>query len=78
MNTSLRLTVRRIDGRFRVVASDPDWIAAENGRFERNPDPIMEHTHGHPFTDRREAWRLVDEIRLGLEQGRDLDLRHWQ
>ncbi len=78
MNTALRLTVRRIDGRFRIVASDPDWIEAGNGRFQRNPDPIMEHTHEHPFTSKREAWRLVDEIRLGLEQGRDLDLRHWQ
>jgi len=78
MNTDLRFTVRRIDGCFRVVASDPEWIETEDGRFERNLDPIVEHTHEHPFTDRREAWRLIGEIRLGLEEGRDLDLRHWQ
>jgi len=78
MNTNLRLTVRRIDGRFRVVATDPEWLEADDGRLERNPDPVMEHTHSHPFTDRREAWSLVRQIRRGLEQGRDLDLRHWE
>ena len=78
MNTSLRLNVRRIDGRFRVVATDPEWLETDDGRFERNPDPIMEHTHEHPFTDRREAWNFVREIRRGLEQGRDLNLGHWQ
>ena len=45
MNTDLRLTVRRIDGRFRVVATDPEWLESGDGRFERNGDPIMEHTH---------------------------------
>ena len=44
MNTRLQLTVRRIDGRFRVVATDPEWLETDDGRFERNPDPIMEHT----------------------------------
>ena len=78
MNTRLRLTVRRIDRRFHVVATDPEWLETDDGRFERNPDPIMEHTHEHPFTDRREAWNFVREIRQGLEQGRDLNLRHWQ
>ena len=78
MNTRLRLTVRRIDGRFRVVASDPEWLETDDGRLERNPDPTMEHTHGHSFTDRREAWSFAREIRQGLEQGRDLDLRHWE
>ena len=78
MNTFLRLTVRRIDGRFRVVATDPEWLETDDGRLERNPDPIMEHTHEHPFTDRREAWSFARQIRRGLEQGRDLDLRHWE
>ncbi len=78
MNTNLRITVRRIDGRYRVVAADPEWLEAGEGRLERNLDPVVEHTHEHPFTDRREAWRLVMEIRRSLEQGRDLNLRHWQ
>ncbi len=78
MNTNLRITVRRTDGQWRVVASDPEWLEAGDGRFERNPDPIMEHTHEHPFTDRDEAWSFVRQIRRGLEQGRDLNLGHWQ
>ena len=43
MNTDLRLTVRRIDGRFRVVATDPEWLKTDD--LEHNGDPIMEHTH---------------------------------
>ena len=77
MNSNLRITVRRIDDRWRLVATDPEWLTTDDGRLERNPDPILEHTHDHPFTDRREAWSLVNEIRRGLAQGRDLDLRHW-
>ena len=30
MNTNLRLTVRRIDGHFRVVASDPEWLETDD------------------------------------------------
>ncbi len=65
MTTELRLTVRRIDGRFRVVATDPEWLATPDGRLDRNPDPIMEHTHEHPFTDRGEAWSFLRPRRPG-------------
>ena len=78
MNSNLDLTVRRIDGRFRVVASDSKWLETADGCFERNPDPITEHTHERGFTDRDEAWRFLRQIRRGLEQGRDLNLEHWE
>ncbi len=78
MTPELRLTVRRIDGRFRVVATDPEWLSTDDGRLERNPDPIMEHTHEHPFADRDEAWSCLRQIRRELEEGRDLNLRHWE
>ncbi|MCP3959795.1 MAG: hypothetical protein GY719_18255 [bacterium] len=78
MNTNLRLSVRRIDGRFRVVASDPEWLETDDGRFQRNPNPVMQHTHEHAFTDRDEAWSFIRQIRRELAQGRDLNLRHWE
>ena len=62
MNTHLRLTIRRFDGRWRVCASDRE----------------LEHTHRHLFPTRRAAERFRDRVRAALEAGRDLDLAHWE
>ena len=57
----LFITVRRIDGAWRVVASDDE----------------VEHTHEHPFRSRKRAWALATEIRVALGRGRDLNLARW-
>ena len=57
----LFVTARRVDGAWRVVASDDE----------------LEHTHRQPFHFRDDAWALVREIRAGLDSGEDLDLRRW-
>jgi hypothetical protein len=62
MNAHLRLAVRRLDGRWHVTASDSE----------------LEHTHRHPFPTRDAAQRFVERVRQALEDGRDLDLRHWE
>ena len=61
MNAHLRLNVRRLDGRWRLTASD--WG--------------LEHTHRHPFPSREAAERFKARVRQALEDGRDLDLAHW-
>ncbi len=62
MNAHLRLTVRRFAGRYRVTASDRE----------------LEHTHRHPFPTRQAAERFRDRVHQALENGRDLDLAHWE
>lgn len=62
MNDHLRLRVRRFDGRWRLTASD--WQ--------------LEHTHRHPFPSREAAERFKKRVRQALEDGRDLDLAHWE
>ena len=37
----------------------------------------LEHTHKTPLS-RAEAWRLGREIRIGLADGYDLNLVHWE
>lgn len=39
-------------------------------------DDHLEATH-RAALERYQAWDLVKQIRKGLEQGRDLDLAHW-
>ena len=63
MNTELRIFTRRIDGAWRVTVLDRD--------------EHLEHTHEKPFTDRRDAYRLADEIEVALDGGRHLNLAHW-
>lgn len=60
-NGQLHITIRRIDGAWHAVAHDTE----------------VEHTHRHPFADRRKAWRFVEEIREALFRGRCLNLALW-
>ena len=62
MNAHLRLSIRRIDGRWRVAATDSE----------------LEHTHHHAFPSREAAERFKSRVHQALEHGRDLDLRHWE
>ena len=62
MNDRLNVTVRRLDGRYRVTASD----------FQ------LEHTHFHPFPTRDAAERFAARVRRALEGGGDLNLQHWE
>ncbi len=61
MNDHLRLSVRRLDGSYRVEARDRD----------------LEHTHVHRFPTRQRAYRFADRIRQALDAGGDLNLAHW-
>ena len=61
LETEHRVTVRRIDQSFRVMVTMED----------------LEHTHDHPFEDKDRAWALVRRVRKALDEGDDLDLRHW-
>ena len=62
MNAHLRLTVRRLDGRYRVTATDRE----------------LEHTHRHPFPTRERAEAFADRVRHALDAGADLNLQHWE
>ena len=62
MNAHLRLRVHRYDGSWRVSASDSE----------------LEHMHRHPFPFHEAAQRFKARVRQALEEGRDLDLRHWE
>ena len=61
LETEHRVTVRRIDQSFRVMVAMDD----------------LEHTHRHPFENKDRAWRLARRVRAALDDGDDLDLRHW-
>ena len=50
MNAHLRLNVRRLDGRWRLTASDRE----------------LEHTHRHPFPSREVAERFKARVRQAL------------
>ena len=60
MNAHPRLTVRRLDGRYRVTASDYE----------------LEHTHRHVFPTRQRAQAFVKRVRQALKLGADLNLQH--
>ncbi len=77
MNLRRRLEVRLAGGRFRVIARTAAMVRKDNGRCERNPDPIMEFVHKRPFADNGEAWRLALRVEHALKTDRALDLRHW-
>ena len=62
MNAHLRLTVRRLDGRYRVTASDYE----------------LEHTHRHAFPTWQRAQAFAKRVRQALETGADLNLQHWE
>ncbi len=62
MNRHLHVAVRRFDGRYRVTARDAQ----------------LEHTHLHPFPTRDAAERFSARVRQALEDGRDLNLAHWE
>ncbi len=62
MNDRLNVNVRRLDGRYRVTARDAQ----------------LEHTHLHPFRSRGAAVRFRQRVRQALEDGRDLNLAHWE
>ena len=62
MNAHLRLTVRRLDGRYRVTARDYE----------------LEHTHRHAFPTRQRAQAFAKRVRQALETGADLNLQHWE
>ncbi len=62
MNTYLKLSVRRTGGRHYVMARDRD----------------LEHTHHQPFRTKKRAWQFLDRVRKALDDGRDLNLAHWE
>ncbi len=62
MNTHLHVAVRRFDGRYHVSARDRQ----------------LEHTHRHPFPTRAAAERFKARVLKALEDGRDLNLAHWE
>ncbi len=62
MNGHLRLSVRRLDGSYRVTARDRE----------------LEHTHLHRFPSTERAERFLNRVRQALEAGGDLNLTHWE
>ena len=62
----LTVSVDRFDGYYVIRASDRD----------------LEHTHRHRFPSTRDAeaqaHRIAERIRAALDDGRDLDLQHWE
>lgn len=62
----LTVSVDRFDGYYVIRASDRD----------------LEHTHRHRFptttAGEAQAHRIAERIRAALQDGRDLDLRHWK
>ena len=57
-----RVSVRRIDQAYRVVVTMDG----------------LEHTLKSPIREKNDAWALAREVRSGLDQGDDLNLKHWQ
>lgn len=62
MNAHLHISVRRLDGRYRVSARDRE----------------LEHTHFHRFACRERAERFAERVREALDAGGDLNLAHWE
>ncbi len=58
----LKLDIRRTGGRYFVMASDRD----------------LEHTHHQPFRTEKRALSFLDRVRKALNDGRDLNLAHWE
>jgi len=57
----LRLTVRPVDGRYHVCATNCE----------------VEHTHHVAFKYSSDAYNLLHKIEAALADGRDLNLAHW-
>ncbi len=85
MDLSLRVTVRRFDGAWRVFASE-SGSARRGERLIEGPDVYFElaeseepfeKVHCEAFDDRNDAYDFAREIREGLQHGRDLNLRFW-
>ncbi len=72
-----RLDVRLVGGLFRVIARTAAMIRNDNGRCERNPDPVMEYVHKRPFADNGEAWKLALRVEQALRADGTLNLPHW-
>lgn len=84
MDRSLRITVRRFDGAWRVFATqnasrhDQRLIEGPDVHFElAESDEPFEKVHCEAFDDRNDAYDFAREIREGLQHGRDLNLRFW-
>ena len=58
----IRISLRRVDGKWRVLATEPGHA---------------EHLHQDAFTSIDEAKGFRDAIRRGLATGRQLNLNHW-
>ena len=62
MNAHLHVSVRRLDGRWRITARDRE----------------LEHTHFYRFATREHADRVAERVRKSLDAGGDLNLVHWE
>jgi len=60
---SIRIGLRRIDGQWRILATEPGHA---------------EHLHSTAFQYFDDARQLRDEIRGGLAAGLQLNLNHWE
>ncbi len=62
MNDHLRISVRRLDGSYRVIVQYSD----------------LEHTHRYPFPTRERAERFANRVRHALDAGGQLNYNHWE